>query len=373
MSVKAKGSTQIDWILGILFFITIIIISLYYIAYLSRTTQPYESPLKSQLTDISMTVEQELSWDVYRVPLTVTSAYLLENYPLSIDYEINTDTANTTYIFDDSGNIQNTEVDTNRSKITWLAHLDEGKNRYYLLYITNSGMPSAENATNDITVDGKIIANTFISAEFDNYSISSLIFNGNEFVDGGIILNTSTEPLMVNNSVRGLTTYTENISISLFTNSTRIRIHSEKPDDFVFHLDNYLTRYYADGSDYPFNGTNNFTGTADFVDLYDSTGISIIGKSMNIAINDSASSRDIYLYNETDFEIYLHEGDYTAAINESAAYPGPEITVGLPEKITGIREDRITELERLYYEELAEKLQIDDLGVLIVVENVTDG
>lgn len=372
MSVKSKGSTPIDWIIGILFFITIIIISLYYITYISRTTQPYESPLKSQLTDISRTVEQELSWDIYRVPLTITSAYLLDNYPLTIDYEINAETANATYIFDDAGNIQNIEVDINRSKITWLADIHEGKNKYYLVYITNSSLPSADNATSDITVNGKKITNTHISAEFDNYSIVSLMFNGNEFVAAGITTDTSSEPLITNNTIRSWAEYAENISISLFRNSTTIRIHSEKSDDFAFHLDDYLTRYYVDGSDNPFNAINNFSGIADFVDLYNNTGISIIGKNMNITINDSGSSRDIYLYNETDFEIYLHEGDYTGAINESASYPGPEITTGLPEKVTGVREDKITELEKLYYDELTEKIQIDDLGVLIVVENVTD-
>lgn len=373
MSAKSKGSTQIDWILGILFFITIIIISLYYIAYLSRTSQPYESPLKSQLTDISRTVEQELSWDVYRVPLIVTSPYPFENYPLSIDYEINTETANATYIFDDSGNIQNTEVDTNKSKITWLTHLHEGKNRFYLYYIINSSLRSSENGTSDISIVGKTIANTYVSAEFDNSSITSLTFNGIGFVSGGIMLGASNEPLITNTSVRGVATYPENISISVFINSTRILIHSENPNNFTLHIDSYLTSFYADGSSYLFNGTNTFRGVTGFVDLYNNTGIAMIGTNLNISINDSGTARDIYLYNETDFELYLHDGDYSNAINESAAYPGPETLVGLPERISGIREDKITELEKLYYEELAERIQIDNLGVLIRVENTDAG
>ncbi|MFH1126601.1 MAG: hypothetical protein V1718_00650 [archaeon] len=370
MRSKRKGSSQIDGIIGFLFFIMIVVISLYYLSYVSKSRQPYEDPLKSQLIDLSRSVEEQLTWTAYTTPLSIKSGYLLENYPLSIYYEISNETKNSTYIYDELGNILTTEVDIDESKVWWTSNLINGKNQYHLFYITDSSLNESSNSTiNDFIIDGLKVSNTVISAEFDNFSITSLIFNEKEFVDGGIMLQTSKTPLIINNSVRSIAKYPENISVILFMNSSRLRVHSNTPKDFVLHMSNYLTQFYVDGSSHLFNGTNRYDGITGYADLYNDTGIAVIGKELNMTIDDTVATRDIYLFNETDFELYTHTGNFQNMLNESAIYPGPEIIIGLPEPITGIREDRISELEALYYEELEKRLEIDDLGVLIKVED----
>lgn len=372
MKPKRKGSSQIDGIVGLLFFIMIVVISLYYLSYISKSRQPYEDPLKSQLVDLSRSVEEQLTWTAYTTPLSIDSEYFLENYPLSIEYIINNETKNSTYIYDELGNILTTEVDIYESRVWWTSNLIEGKNQHHMFYITDSILNESSNSTiNDFIIDGLKVSNTVISAEFDNFSIKSLIFNGNEFIDGGIVLQTFDMPLIVNNSVRSIAKYPENISVILFMNSSIIRVHSNTPKDFVFHLSDYLTRFYVDGSSHLFNGTNGYDGLTDYADLYNNSGIAVIGKELNMTINDTIATRDIYLFNETDFELYTHAGNFQNMLNESAIYPGPEIIIGLPEPITGIREDKITELEALYYEELEKRLEIDDLGVLVKVEDPT--
>ena len=203
MKLKNKGSSQIDWIMSFLFFIMIVLIFISYISYISKTEQPYEAPLKSQLIDISKSVEEQLTWKAYRVPLTIESQYTLNNYPHSIDYEIDPKTKNSTYIFDESGNILSTEVDLDESKIYWTQNIHEGKNKYYLFYITDSDLNKSSNSSgNDFTVNAQTITNTYISFELDNTSITSLIFNGTQFLNGGIILNTSNTPLIINNTIK---------------------------------------------------------------------------------------------------------------------------------------------------------------------------
>ena len=163
--------------------------------------------------------------------------------------------------------------------------------------------------------------------------------------------------------------YPKNTTVTLFMNSSHIRVHTNAPDNFILHLNNYLTRFYVDGSSHLFNGSNGYSGITNYADLYNNSGISVIGKSINITITDTGATRDIYIYNETDFEIFLHTGSYANMLNASAIYPCPSILIGLPEEITGIREDKISELEALYYDELAQKLQINNLGVLVRIEN----
>ncbi len=371
MKPRRNGATPIDWVVSFLFFIMIVFISLYYISYLSRSQQPYEAPLESQLVDLSASLEEQLTWTAYRIPLVVESEYFLHNYPLFIDYGINSLTKNSTYVFDESGNVLTTEVDVNGSKVFWVSDIFEGKNMFYLFYITDSGIDESVNSTlNDFVVENTKVTNTPISVELDNFSIVSLVFNGREFVSGGILLNTANEPLIINNTIKTLASYPGNVSVVLFMNGSRILVHSESPGDFVLHLDDYLTRFYAEGSSYVFNGTNGFEGVVDFVDLYNNTGISVIGRNLNVSVNDTGGTRDVYLFNETDFELYLHDGGFLNMLNESAVYPdGPGVLIGLPQKVSGIREDRIAELEQLYYDELAERLQIDDLGVLVRIEN----
>ena len=371
MKPRRNGITPIDWVVSFLFFIMIVFISLYYMSYISRSQQPYEAPLESQLVDLSASLEEQLAWTAYRVPLVVESGYFLHNYPLFIDYGINSLTKNSTYVFDESGNVLTTEVDVNGSKVFWVSDIFEGENRFYLFYITDSSLNESVNSTLcDFVAGDMTVANTYISVEFDNFSITSLMFNSREFVNGGVLLNTANEPLIINNPIRATASYTGNVSVVLFMNGSRIRVHSESPGDFVLHLDDYLTRFYAEGSSYAFNGTNGFEGVTDFVDLYNNTGISVIGRNLNVSVNDTGGTRDVYLFNETDFELYLHDGGFLNMLNESAVYPdGPGILIGLPQKVSGIREDRIAELEQLYYDELAERLQIDDLGVLVRIEN----
>lgn len=370
MKPEKKGSSQIDWIMGFLFFIMIVLIFISYTTYISRTQQPYETPLKSQLIDLSKSVEEQITWTAYRVPLTINSAYTLTNYPLSIEYEINHKTKNSTYILDKTGNILSTEVDMDESKIYWISNIHEGKNTFYLFYITDSELNESANTTkNDFITDNTSIANTHTSTEFDNFSISSLIFNSIEFTDGGILLNTTKKPLIINNTAKTTVTYPKNTTVTVFMNSSHIRVHTNAPDNFILHLNNYLTRFYVDGSTHLFNGSNEYSGITNYADLYNNSGISVIGANMNITITDTGTTRDIYIFNETDFEIYLHTGSYANMLNQSAIYPGPDILIGLPEELSGIREDKISELEDLYYDELSQKLQIDDLGVLVRIEN----
>ncbi len=370
MKPENKGSSQIDWIMGFLFFIMIVLIFISYTSYISRTQQPYETPLKSQLIDLSKSVEKQITWTTYRVPLTIESAYTLTNYPLSIEYKINHKAKNSTYILDKTGTILSTEVDMDESKIYWTSDIHEGKNTFYLFYITDSQLNESSNTTkNNFTTNNTTITNTHISTEFDNFSISSLIFNSIEFIDGGILLNTTKKPLIINHTIKTTARYPKNTTVRIFMNSSHIRIHTNAPDNFILHLNNYLTRFYVDGSTLIFNGSNEYSGITNYADLYNNTGISVIGKSMNITITDPGTTRDIHIFNETDFEIFLHTGSYANMLNQSAIYPCPGILIGLPEELSGIREDKISELENLYYDELSQKLQINDLGVLVRIEN----
>lgn len=370
MSTKRSGTSQIDWIMGFVFFIMIVSVSLYNLSYLSKPIQPYEAPLKSQLDDLKASIDKELTWTAYRIPLTVESTYVLENYPLSIEQRINLQTKNSTFILDKYGNILTTEVDTNNSKIFWTSDIDEGKNTFYLFYITNSSLNLSENITqNDFQIQGLKITNSQISAEFNSAGIVSLTFNTREYIKNDIVLGTANSPLIINNSIRSFAKYPKNITVTTYTNNSRIHINSSTPTDFILHLDNYLTQFYVEGTAYTFNGTNNFTGTTDFTDLYNDTGISVIGTNLDMTINDTGTIRNIHISSATNFELYLHNGSYSNMLNESSVYPGLKVLIGLPEKITGIKEEKISELEMLYYDKLTERLEIDNLGILIKIEN----
>ncbi|VVB60991.1 Uncharacterised protein [uncultured archaeon] len=347
---KRKSRTAMitaDMIVAAVIFVSMVSVSFYYMSYMSRPKQPLGEALQVQGLSIAEKLANNVSWTVYKLPIIADSknqSYASFEQYFQPDASID---ANSLAILDSNSN----EIPSSFSENTliWTANISASKNIFYLVYTENTALQARTYAT-DLSASGLWANNSLIKVLFSSSGISNINFGGTEMLGNGIYLGTSGSPQNNALAMRAKVNYTNGLSAKVYSNISKIMVKSNTAFNPVLNFSSALTNYY-NGSANAFSGTRQqFNSILNFTDIYSAlSGVAIIGNNLNISVLNTGY-REVRLYNVTEFEIYVHSGDYSNATVERDMYLNPpSVVIGIPAQIKGVSTDNLNALAALPY------------------------
>ncbi len=354
MHKRSKAIVSTDMAIAMVIFVSMVSVAFYYMGYLSKPKQPFEATIQAQGFSIAEALSKNISWVIYKSPVLITSNNdsfaTFEPYfrpEASVDANsIAILDANSTVI--PSGFFENT--------IVWATNVSEGKNLFYLTYAKNTSL-AALNHTTGLNSSGLSVNNSLIRILFSSAGISSIIFEGIEIAPGGVALGTSGTPDNIALPTRAKLNYTNGVSAKIYDNNSKILIQSNASFNPVLYLSGDFTSYYNGTANGFSVGGEQFNSILNFTDIYSSSrGVSIIGNNLNVSVSNT-SYKEVRLYNVTEFEIYMHSGDYSNALAEREIYLNPpSVIIGIPVPMSGISIDKLNSLSNVSYQSLKNTL-----------------
>ncbi len=350
MHKSRAGTITIDMAVAAVIFVSMIFISFYYMSYISKPKQPLGEILQVQGLSIAEKLSNNVSWTVYKSPIITDSKNRsrasFEQY-FRPDASIDGDSL--AMLDSNSGEIPSS---FSENTLIWTANISAAKNVFYIVYTKNTALP-ARTYTTDINASGLWVNNSLMNVLFSGSGISSINFGGTEIVGNVINLGTSGSPQNYALATRAKMNYSNGISAKVYSNISKILIKSDNTFNPILNFSSAFTNYY-DGSTHIFSGEGQqFNSILNFTDIYsESSGVAIIGNTMNVSVLN-AEYREVRLYNVTEFEIYLHSGDYTNALIERDMYLSPpSVVIGIPAQIKGVSIDNLNALAAISYSTL---------------------
>ncbi|MBW6462264.1 MAG: hypothetical protein K0B07_04420 [DPANN group archaeon] len=344
-----KGYFSLDMVVGFVIFMLVFITAIYYIGYILRP-ELNSNQINNAGADFARLIENNLSWEVYLVPIVLTSQNTTQTVIETTFYPDDDIDLNSIVVEDEN----QTEINSSfvNNTIIFNTKIIKGQNNFYLIYTKDTNLEKRIYSTN-LTQTANNITNSIINTTFISTGISQINFKGTDFLETpGINLTTSTILTITSVPHRSKVTYPLGITAKIYSNSSKIIIESNHTFSPTIYLPKSFSNYY--------NGTQNtittsglqFTGTIDLLDLYSTEGIAIIGNNLNISLYNN-TYLEVTLTDVTNFEIYLHNGDYTNALLERDTYLTPQTTLLLiPESKTGVSIDSLSILNQTSYQDL---------------------
>ncbi len=358
-----KGGTHIDWVVGLIFFLGFVTITFYYMAYIAYPKFPFERALKLEGMRIADAVVDETEWSVYRTPVLVTFSNTTVDWPFELYFQLSELTdLNSIVVLDENKSEIYSEFNSTENKIMFVSNIT-GNMRFYAVRTENTTL-SPRSYTTDLSRNGLQVNNSKINVSFSDSGVDSLQFNGSEFLSAsGIIIGTSSTPSISNGTIRAKVQYPEGNVVKVYANNSRIFFSSNSTYDAGLQLSTAFTNFY-NGSAETFSSLGQvYQGTRDFIDVYSGNGITIISEDTVFTVSNFAGYRQINLSSASDFEIYLHSGDYNAGIKENTTYLNPPTALySMTDKIRGVSQDKIDELMAEEQTALENRLGIKDMG-----------
>ena len=344
---KPKAMVTPDMVIALVIFLSMVSVAFYYMNYLSKTKQPFDATLQTQGYEIAKSISENISWTIYKSRIIITSdnsSYSsFEQYfrpPSETDLNsIDLLDANSKEI--PSGFFGNTLI--------WTTNISKGKNTFFIVYSKNTSL-SANTYQTGINASGLWLNNSKINVSFSSSGISNIIFGGSDILGNGIDFGTSSAPQNNVLATRAKINYTEGVSAAIYSNISKIIVRSNASFSPIIYLSPGFTNYY-NGTENAFSsGGQQFNSILNFTDIYSaSRGIAFIGNGLNISVSNT-TYKEVHLYNTTEFEIYMHQGDYTNALVERDIYlDAPKTIISIPFEITGISISKLDALKALPY------------------------
>ena len=344
-----KGYFSLDMVIGFVIFMLVFITALFYIGYILRP-ELNSNQINNAGLDFAKIIEDNMSWSVYMVPILITSHNTTQTTIETTFYPETDIDLNSTLVEDEN----QTEINSSfvNNTIIFNTAIDKGQNHFYLIYTKETDLEKRIYST-DISSTATEVTNNVINTTFASIGISQVKFNGTDFLDSiGINLTTDATPTITTVPHRSEVTYPSGIAAKIYSNSSKIIIESNHTFSPTIYIPKTFSNYYNGTADTITTSGLQFTGTIDFLDLYSTEGISIIGNNLDISLYNNTYI-EIRLTDVTDFEIYLHDGDYTDALLEKDTYLNPSTTLLLiPETKTGISLDQLSTLNQTSYQDL---------------------
>lgn len=344
-----KGYFSLDMVIGFVIFIMVFTTAIFYIGVILRPGSNADQ-LNNAGIEFAKIIEKDMSWTVYMVPILLTSQNTTQT-PLEIPFYPDDNTDTNSLIIEDKNQIEINSSFVNNT-IIFNSEIDKGQNDFYLIYTKDTGLEKRIYSTDLISTATKV-TNNLINTTFAPTGITQINFKTTDILsDIGINFTTTILPTITSVSHRTEITYPSGITAKIYSNSSKIIMTSNHTFSPTIYLPKTFSNYY--------NGTQNtittsglqFTETTDFLDLYSTEGIAIIGDNLNIALSNNTYI-EIQLTDVTDFEIYLHDGDYTNSLTEKDTYLTPPTTLLLlPETKTGISLDQLSTINQTSYQDL---------------------
>ncbi len=365
-----KGFVALDEIIGLVIFLMIVSVSFYYLSYISKPQETFSSVLKQEAFDFAENIEGNITWTVYRMPVIVTSGNTSKATIEKKFYPSQNVDVNSIIVKNENKTEINSSFDDNT--IIFTPNVVQGKNNYFVLYTKDTALDSRTYAT-DLNAFGVWVNNSLMNVSFATTGISKIEFNGLSVLQGvGANLTTSSVPDLTSSAVRAKRAYDNGIDVKIYNNNSKIIVTSNHTFNPVIYITKTFTNQY-NGSVNPISSAGlQFNSVVDFLDIYGVKGISVIGNNLNVSLYNNTYN-EVRLYNVTDFEIYLHDGDYTNALTEKDMYLNPhESTLLIPEEVTGISLDRLTNLNGANYKLIKETFS-NGIDFNITTGNTTMG
>lgn len=216
------------------------------------------------------------------------------------------------------------------------------------------------------------VVNSMINVIFTPSGISNLELNDSELLEAGIDILTASAPNITVYPTIAKIDYAEGVFLKMYSTLSKIVVKSNHSFNPVLYLNSSFMNFY-NGTANIFSGSGEqYNAIQNMTDIYSGTsGVAIIGRDLNISVYNT-SYREIRLYNVTEFEIYVHSGNYTNAITEKDMYLNPpQSLIGLPSALKGISQEQLEELATLPYSEIKNRFG-EGVDFNISVENTTE-
>ena len=359
-----KASTPVDWAIGAVLFVFLVAVTFYYASYLMGSKQPYETVLRNAGTDVAEKIESNVTWTIKRLPVAVFSGGSIDRQ-VQVYFRLPDEAYESTlFVVDSAGNpvARIFEDDT----ILWSAELPDAKTIYNIYYSEDINLTEYAYDT-DVSVLNTTINNSAISTNFSATGQVSMIFDGMEFFDGsGMEIETLAAPLITNNTVYAEVNYSSGVSLKIYSRIQKVEVYSDHLINVTISLSTDFTEFYAGGSVYSFPA-GSYNGITDFVDVYNTSGLAVIGDSINFSVSGAGLYREIKLYNVSAFEIYAHNGNYTNAVAEKNAYfSSLSYVIGIPEDIKGVSAQLFSDMASVSQSALKESMGLSGISFQVL-------
>lgn len=344
-----KGYFSLDMVIGFVIFMLVFITAIFYISYILRP-ELNSHQINNAGIDFARLIENNISWKVYIVPIIMTSQNTTQTTIETTFYPDEDIDLNSIVVEDENQTEINSSFTNNT--IIFNTAINKGKNTFYLIYTKDTDIEKIIYST-DLSSTATKVTNSVINTTFVSTGISQINFNGSDILDSiGINLTTNATPTITTVPHRSEIIYLSGITTKIYSNSSKIIIKSNHTFNPTIYLPKSFSNYYNGSQKTITTSGLQFTGIIDFLDLYSTEGIAIIGNNLNISLYNN-TYLEVKLTDVTNFEIYLHDGDYTKALLEKDTYLDPkEILILIPESKTGISIDSLSRLNQTSYTDL---------------------
>lgn len=359
-----KASTPVDWAIGAVLFVFLVAVTFYYASYLMGSKQPYETVLRNAGTDVAEKIESNVTWTIKRLPVAVFSGGSIDRQ-VQVYFRLPDGAYESTLFVADSAGNPVARIFEDHT-ILWSAELPSAKTIYYIHYSEDINMAEYAYDT-DISVLNTTINNSAISTNFSAAGQVSMIFEGMEFFDGsGMEIETLAAPLITNNTVYAEANYSNGVSLKIYSRIPKVEVYSNHSINVTISLSTGFTEFYAGGSVYTFPA-GSYGGITDFVDIYNTSGLAVIGDAINFSVSGAGLYREIKMYNVSAFEIFAHNGNYTNATAERDAYFSPlSYLIGTPEDIKGVSAQLFSDMASVSQSALKESLGLSGISFQVL-------
>ncbi|NOQ55395.1 MAG: hypothetical protein GQ477_01170 [Nanohaloarchaea archaeon] len=344
-----KGYFSLDMVIGFVIFLMVFTTAVFYIGMILRPGSNADQ-INNAGAEFARLIEKDMSWTVYLVPVFMTSQNTTQK-PIEIPFhpEDNTDINSIIMGYENQTEINSSFVN---NTIIFNAKINKGQNNFYLIYTKDTNLEKRIYST-DLTSTATEVKNTVINTTLASTGITQINFNGTDFLQGiGINLTTDELPTIIAVPHRAEIKYASGITAKIYSNSSKIIITSNHTFSPTIYLKKTYSNYYNTTTNTITTSGLQFTGAIDLLDVYSTDGISIIGNNLDISLYNNTYI-EIQLTDVTEFEIYLHNGDYTDALLEKDTYLNPPTTLLLiPETKTGINLGQLSTLNQTSYQDL---------------------
>ncbi len=379
ISRKAKGASQLDWVIALTVFFFFVTLIFFVATQGSSPEAPFREPLRKESQRIAEELTDAMSTTIYRVPIRMTSQ-ATSNRAFELYFVPDEDVD-----LDSIGLLDADEVEVpfeyvaSENKIVWTADVSTGTNTFWLSYSKGTNL-TALAYTSDITSDDEYLNTTVISSRYGNNGLTSIIFGSTEFVDQtyGIDLPITQAFTITNGTVKGKVTYTDGTNVVTYNGSSILQVSDLQLAGVVINvIGTAATSFYDGDVVHSFNATHYgedapYSKTVDVIDLYTaSSGMTILGDNMEIVIynyND-VGYRRVNITNNVDFEIYMHSGTYTNALTEQTMFLNPPSAfLGATKEVKGLYQSDFYNISTMDYDTLKNTLGVEGVEFRMTLE-----
>ena len=367
---KNKAQVDISSIIAFMLFLSAVVLMIVYVQYSSNyATLKNQEMFKSTTLIVKERLESQLKEEVYMYSIGLSN--FSSNYPVEFFYNFSFQNTNADSTVVLNSTFDTIPVDIDENTIIFTARNSQKPYFFVAIPTGYSANKSSLSYSSDLDNGTDYINNTQVYVEFKNTGIESIMFYGSEILSQDKCLLSTTS---FNSITPGYARTKGNLNggnrtATIYQNNSLVLIES------LFQFNSNITfvnyTYFYNGTQNTFNTSQNqsvWTGTADFIDLYNSdSGVAIIGENLSIEIiTNKTYWRKINIAGANKYRIIPHNGNYTVGIELKEKHLADKYTgLGPKKKIIGATNNSLAALFQTDYHELKKQIGLSGANINI--------